>query len=74
MKVLNMGLQCPFSESPSTNRMAARRLSIVYGSFVVSKAAEYHRRISEHLSHAARIHEKAAEDNDIGSWARVSAE
>jgi hypothetical protein len=36
MKVLDMGLQCPFSESPSTNRMAACRLSIVYGSLVLS--------------------------------------
>jgi two-component sensor histidine kinase len=45
--------------APTNNHSAAERL-------VPKRAAEYHRRISEHLSHAARIHEKAAEDNDIG--------
>jgi two-component sensor histidine kinase len=33
---------------------------------VPKRAAEYHRRISEHLAHAAHNHEKAARDNEIG--------
>jgi hypothetical protein len=36
MNVLNMGLQCPFSEGSSTSYMTARRLSIDYGRFVGS--------------------------------------
>jgi hypothetical protein len=36
MNVLNMGLECLFSERSSTNYMAARRLRIEYGRFVAS--------------------------------------
>jgi two-component sensor histidine kinase len=33
---------------------------------VPKRAAEYHRKISEHLAHAAHDHEKAARDDEIG--------
>jgi hypothetical protein len=33
---------------------------------VPKRAAEYHRKVSEHLSHAAHNHERAARDDEIG--------